>query len=147
MAKVSAGLIMYRLRENTIEVLLVHPGGPFWAKKDEGAWFVPKGEILPGEDEMAAALREFREELSIEPHGDFLSLGRVKHKSGKWVVAWAFQGDCEVGSIVSNTFFLEWPPRSGNKQEFPEIDRAEFFGPEDVRRKIFPGELELVDRL
>jgi len=146
MAKRSAGLLMYRKRRG-LEVLLVHPGGPFWKKKDEGAWFLPKGEVAAGEDELSAARREFEEEIGIKPVGPFLALGSVKHKSGKSVAAWAFEGDCDPAAIKSNTFTIEWPPRSGRKQEFPEVDRAEFFTPEAAREKMHPEESDFVVRL
>ena len=147
MAKKSAGLLMYRVRNDQLEVLLVHLGGPFWAKKDAGAWFIPKGEIDPGEDEFAAAKREFREETGIEAGGEFIALGTVKNTGGKIVHAWAFQGDCDPASIRSNTFMLEWPPRSGRKQEFHEVDRAEFMSVEQARVKMSVAEFELVERL
>ena len=147
MAKNSAGLLMYRVRNNELEVLLVHLGGPFWARKDKGAWFIPKGEIEPGEDEFAAAKREFQEETGIEPRGDFTALGRIKHKGGKIVHACAFEGDCDPSSVRSNTFTLEWPPRSGKRQEFPEVDKAQFLSVEQAQAKMSPGEFELVDRL
>jgi len=147
MAKKSAGLVMYRVRNNQLEVLLVHLGGPFWAKKDEGAWFIPKGEVGPAEDEFTAAKREFQEETGIEPYGAFIALGSVKHKGGKIVRAWAFEGDCDPTSISSNTFTIEWPPRSGNKQAFPEIDRAQFVSVEQARAKIYAGEFNFIDRL
>jgi predicted NUDIX family NTP pyrophosphohydrolase len=147
MPKKSAGLLMYRIRNGALQVLLVHPGGPFWAKKDNGAWFLPKGEVAPGEDELAAAKREFEEETSLKPAGPFVALGSVKHKSGKLVTAWAFEGDCDPSALKSNTFMLEWPPRSGKKQEFPEVDRAAFFTVESAREKIHPSEFELITRL
>jgi predicted NUDIX family NTP pyrophosphohydrolase len=147
MAKTSAGLLMYRKRDGRLEVLLVHPGGPFWKKKDQGAWFVPKGEIEPGEDELAAARREFEEETGLKPAGEFMPLGTVKHKSGKVVVAWAFEGDCDPSSLRSNTFTIEWPPRSGKQQEFPEVDRAEFFTAEAAKEKMIPAEFEFLLRL
>jgi predicted NUDIX family NTP pyrophosphohydrolase len=140
MSKVSAGLVMYRQRSTQLEVLLVHLGGPFWAKKDAGAWFVPKGEINPGEDELAAAKREFAEETGLQPAGTFLPLGSVKHKSGKTVLAWAFEGDCDPSALRSNTFQMEWPPRSGKTKEFPEIDRADFFTIDAAREKMHPAE-------
>jgi predicted NUDIX family NTP pyrophosphohydrolase len=149
MPKISAGLLMYRARTEhraSPEVLLVHPGGPFWKNKDDGAWMIPKGEVEPGEDLLAAAIREFSEETALTPVEPFLALGQVKHKSGKNVHAWAFQGDCEPNQIRSNTFELEWPPKSGRKQEFPEIDRADFFDLSTARRKILPAELPLLDR-
>lgn len=147
MAKTSAGLLMYRARAGLLEVLLVHPGGPFWSKKDVGAWFVPKGEVCPGEDELAAARREFREETGLEPHGPLVPLDTIRHRSGKTVRAWAFEGDCDPTSVRSNTFTIEWPPKSGAKREFPEIDRAEFFSVEKAKEKIYPSEFELIERL
>jgi len=147
MPKVSAGLVMYRMRGGEIEVLLVHPGGPFWAKKDVGAWFIPKGEVKAEEDLFSAAKREFREETGLKPEGKFLELGSVKQKSGKVVTAWAFEGDCEPASIKSNTFRMEWPPRSGKQQEFPEVDRAAFYSIEAAREKMHPAEFEFLSRL
>jgi predicted NUDIX family NTP pyrophosphohydrolase len=147
MPKKSAGLLMYKIRNGVLEVLLVHPGGPFWTKKDSGAWFLPKGEVAPDENELAAAKREFEEETGLKPVGPFVELGSVKHKSGKLVTAWAFEGDCDPSALKSNTFTLEWPPRSGKKQEFPEVDRAAFFTVEGAREKIHPGEFELIARL
>jgi predicted NUDIX family NTP pyrophosphohydrolase len=147
MAKKSAGLLMYRVRDAKLEVLLVHLGGPFWTKKDAGAWFVPKGEVEPGEDELDAAKREFKEETGFDPGERLQSLGSVKHKSGKTVTAWAFEGDCDPAALKSNMFTLEWPPRSGKQREFPEIDRAEFFTIEAAREKIHPAESEFVARL
>lgn len=147
MAKKSAGLLMYRVRDGILEVLLVHLGGPFWAKKDAGAWFVPKGEVEPGEDELGAAKREFREETGFEPGDELQPLGSLKHKSGKTVTAWAFEGDCDPAALESNTFTIEWPPRSGKQREFPEIDRAAFFTIEAARAKIHPAEFELLERL
>lgn len=138
---------MYRTRNGQLEVLIVHPGGPFWAKKDAGSWFVPKGEIEPGEDELAAAQREFQEETSIVPAGPYLDLGAVKHKSGKQVRAWAFAGDCDPAAVVSNTFSMEWPPRSGRMQAFPEIDRAEFVDATAARAKLNAAEFTFVERL
>jgi predicted NUDIX family NTP pyrophosphohydrolase len=147
MGKINAGLVMYRISGRQLEVLLVHPGGPFWSKKDAGAWVIPKGEINPGEDQLAAAKREFEEETGFNPEGNFLLLGSVKHKSGKNVVAWAFEGDCDPGAINSNTFRLEWPPKSGNTREFPEVDRAGFFTVEQAREKILAAEFGLIERL
>src|SRR4029077_12852800 len=125
--KISAGLLMYRRKSNAFEFLLVHLGGPFWTKKDAGAWFLPKGEVNPGEDERSAAIREFTEETGFAPSEKLIPLGTVKHKSGKIVHAWAFEGDCDPTAIRSNKFEMEWPPRSGKNQTFPEIDRAAFF--------------------
>ncbi len=147
MGKRSAGLLLYRKRNARLEVLLVHLGGPFWAKKDAGAWFVPKGEVNPGEDELSAAKREFQEETGLASGADLLPLGSVKHKSGKNVSVWAFEGDCNPAALRSNTFQMEWPPRSGSIREFPEIDRAAFFTIEAAREKMHPTEFELVSRL
>ena len=147
MAKTSAGLILYRMQSGKLEVLLVHPGGPFWGKKDEGAWFVPKGELNVGEEPLAGAKREFEEETGLKPEGEFLALGSVKQKSGKTIVAWAFEGDCDPSSIKSNTFTIEWPPKSGRRQEFPEIDRAGFFTVTQAEAKMHPVEYPLVLRL
>ena len=138
---------MYRVRDGKLEVLLVHLGGPFWAKKDAGAWFVPKGEVEPGEDELGAAKREFKEETGFDPGDELQPLGSVKHKSGKTVTAWAFEGDCDPAALKSNTFTIEWPPRSGKQREFPEIDRADFFTVDAARDKIHPAEFEFLARL
>ena len=146
MAKASAGLLMFRTAPE-LAVLLVHLGGPFWAKKDEGAWFVPKGEIEAGDDVLKAAMREFREETGLEPHEPFLALGSVKNKSGKTVTAWAFRGDCDPAKVKSNTFRMEWPPRSGKMAEFPEVDRAAFFGLTEAQVKMNAAEAEFLGRL
>jgi predicted NUDIX family NTP pyrophosphohydrolase len=143
----SAGLLMYRIKDGDLQVLAVHPGGPYWAKKDAGSWFVPKGEIEANEDELSAAKREFEEETSIAPAGPFVDLGEVLHKSGKRVKAWAFEGDCDPGSIASNIFEMEWPPKSGRMQSFPEIDRAEFMDTDRAREKLHPAEYKFVERL
>lgn len=137
---------MFRMQP-ALEVLLVHLGGPFWRKKDQGAWFVPKGEIEPEEDTLAAAQREFREETGIESAAPFLPLGSAKHKSGKNVTVWAFRGNCDPSRIRSNTFQIEWPPRSGRMTEFPEIDRAAFFPIEVAREKVHAAEAEFLRRL
>jgi len=147
MGKSSAGLIMYRVDGGEIEVLLVHPGGPFWAKKDVGAWFIPKGEAKPDEDLFSAAKREFAEETGLRPEGKFLELGSVRNKSGKTVTAWAFEGNCDPASIKSNTFTMEWPPRSGKQKEFPEVDRAAFYTVEAAREKMHAAEFEFLTRL
>ena len=147
MAKKSAGLVMYRIRGGALEVLLVHLGGPFWARKDAGAWFIPKGEIDPGEDEFSAAKREFEEETGFKPVGPFLTLGSVRHKSGKTVTAWAFEGDCDPSALKSNTFEMEWPPRSGKQSEFPEVDRAAFFTLDAASEKMHAAEFEFFVRL
>lgn len=146
-SKLSAGLLMYRCKGNRWEVLLAHPGGPIFQKKDAGAWTIPKGEILEGEDLLAAAQREFQEETGIEPCGPFVPLSTIQQKGGKRVHAWAFEGDCDPADIVSNTFQIEWPPKSGHQVEFPEIDRAEFFGWDDAKRKINPAQAALIDEL
>src|SRR5215831_5150036 len=146
MAKASAGLLMFRMVPR-LEVLLVHLGGPFWAKKDEGAWFVPKGEVEPGEDLLTAAQREFREETGFDPREPYLPLGSLKNKSGKTVTAWAFRGDCDPAGLKSNAFRMEWPPSSGKMAEFPEVDRANFFAVAEARRKMSSAEAEFLDRL
>ncbi len=147
MPKHSAGLIMYRTRAGHLEVLLVHPGGPFWARKDYGAWSIPKGEVSDGEDALAAAKREFEEETGISPSGQFVPLGTIKQKGTKTVEAWAFEGDCDPRSIKSNTFVFEWPPHSGKTREFPEIDRAEFFEVEEARRRVNAAQAEFLSKL
>jgi predicted NUDIX family NTP pyrophosphohydrolase len=130
-----------------IEVMLVHPGGPFWSKKDQGAWTIPKGEFDDAEDPLAAARREFEEETGIRPDGDFTALGDVRQAGGKLVSAWAFEGDCDPASIQSNLFSMEWPPRSGKTHEFPEVDRADWFTLEAAREKILKSQIEFLDRL
>ncbi|HEY6117381.1 MAG TPA: NUDIX domain-containing protein [Candidatus Dormibacteraeota bacterium] len=148
MSKESAGLLLYRDRDGRREVLLIHPGGPFWAKRDTGSWSLPKGEIEPGETAMEVALREFREELGQDPpRGISFALGTIRQAGGKLVHAWAVQGDLDVERIESVTFEMEWPPRSGRKQEFPEVDRAAWFKLEEARTKILPGQAVLIDRL
>ena len=147
MPRLSAGLLMYRIRDGAIEVLLAHPGGPFFAKKDEGSWSIPKGEPDDDEELLVTAQREFEEETGVSPMGPFILLKRIKQKGGKVVHAWAFEGDCDTKAIHSNTFTMEWPPRSGNQQEFPEIDRAEWFDLATARTKIKPGQEALVDEL
>jgi predicted NUDIX family NTP pyrophosphohydrolase len=138
---------MYRLREGALEVFLVHPGGPFWARKDAGAWSIPKGEPAPGESPLDAACREFREETGLAPEGPFRPLAPVRQRGGKEVRAWAFAGDCDPSAIRSDTFALEWPPGSGRKGEFPEVDRAAWFGIEAARERILPGQAPLLDEL
>jgi predicted NUDIX family NTP pyrophosphohydrolase len=147
MPRTSAGLLLYRRTASGIEVFLVHPGGPFWAKKDAGAWSIPKGEYLPGEDPLAAARREFAEETGIVLDGEAVDLGSVKQAGGKIVRAWAIEGDCDAGAIRSNTFALEWPPRSGRQQEFPEVDRAAWFDLDTAEEKILKGQLDFIRRL
>jgi predicted NUDIX family NTP pyrophosphohydrolase len=138
---------MYRIRNEELEVLLVHLGGPFWSKKDAGAWFIAKGELTAGEEALAGAKREFEEETSLVAHGTFLPLGSVKHKSGKTVTAWAFEGDCDLSELKSNTFSMEWPPKSGRQKEFPEVDRYAFFTVAVAKEKMHEGEFPLVTRL
>lgn len=146
MPRTSAGLLMFR-RKPELQVLLVHPGGPFWAKKDAGAWSLPKGEFVAPEDPLEAAKREFQEELGFAASGEFLPLGEVKQAGGKIVQAWAFEGDCDPATCKSNTFEMEWPPRSGRKAAFPEVDRAEFFSIEAARLKINASQVAFLDRL
>jgi predicted NUDIX family NTP pyrophosphohydrolase len=157
----SAGIVLYRIREGGPEVLLVHPGGPFWSRRDEGAWSIPKGEHDEDEDPLTCALREFEEELGtrpptrppnrpptpLPPTTAPVELGTVRQRGGKLVSAWAVEGDLDVGGVRSNTFELEWPPRSGVRREFPEIDRAEWFALEPAREKILAAQAELLDRL
>jgi predicted NUDIX family NTP pyrophosphohydrolase len=150
MAQRSAGILLYRLAGQEPEVLLVHPGGPFWARKEEGAWSIPKGEYGSDEDPRAAARREFEEELGTAPPDDadaLLDLGEVRQRSGKVVTAYALEGDLDAAAITSNTFAMEWPPRSGKTQEFPEVDRAGWFAPAEARARLVPAQAELVDRL
>ena len=147
MPKVSAGLLMYRRREGDLEVLLVHPGGPLFVNRDDGFWSIPKGEVDADEDLLAAACREFTEETGLEPTGPFLPLGQIKQRGGKLVHAWAFEGDCDPASIRSNTFEMEWPPRSGRRQTFSEIDRAAFFDLDAARHKINPAQTTFLDTL
>jgi predicted NUDIX family NTP pyrophosphohydrolase len=144
----SAGILLYRGSGPRLEVLLVHPGGPFWSRRDAGAWSIPKGEYGPGEEPLEAARREFAEELgSPAPAGEPADLGEVRLKSGKRIRAWALPGDLDPESITSNVFSLEWPPRSGRMQEFPEVDRAGWFAAEVAREKLNPAQAALVDRL
>ena len=145
--KNSAGILLHRLRGSRIEVFLVHPGGLFWAKKDAGAWSIPKGEFEAGQDPLEAAKREFKEETGFAVEGNFIELTPVKQPGGKVVYAWAVMGDCEAESIKSNTFSLEWPPRSGKRKEFPEVDRAGWFTPEVAREKILKGQLNFLEEL
>jgi len=147
MAKQSAGLLMYRQRDGVLAVLLVHPGGPFWAKKDLASWSIPKGEYAGDEDPLDAAKREFEEETGIKPVGRFTPLKPITQGGRKNVRAWAFEGDCDVTVLKSNTFSMEWPPHSGKQQEFPEIDRAEWFGIETAKQKILKGQRPLLEEL
>lgn len=144
----SAGLLVYRRDADAVRVLLVHPGGPYWARKDAGAWSVPKGEHADHEDPLTVAYREFAEELGqAPPDGEPEPLGEVTQPGGKVVRAWALAGDVDVSELHSNTFTLEWPPRSGRLQEFPEVDRAEWVTVADARAKLLRGQLPLLDRL
>ena len=148
MAKRSAGILLYRARGGAVEVLLVHPGGPFWAKRDLGAWSIPKGEYEQDEDPLAAALREFREETGQEPpRAGLVELGTVRQRGGKVLTAWAGAGDLDAAAVTGGSFTMEWPPRSGNLREFPEVDRAGWFDPETARQKLLDAQAELVDRL
>ena len=146
-AKRSAGLLLYRRPAGKLEVLLVHPGGPFWQKKDLGAWTIPKGEFAAEEDPLDAARREFHEETGREVAGPFMPLTPVKQAGGKTVHAWAVEGDFDPRALKSNTFSLEWPPRSGRRQEFPEVDRAAWFDLEEAKRRINRGQADLLYEL
>jgi predicted NUDIX family NTP pyrophosphohydrolase len=149
-AKRSAGILLYREVAGELQVLLVHPGGPYWTKRDRGAWTIPKGECEEGEEPRDCALRELAEELgpapALDPAG-LIELGSVRQKSGKVVEAWAAEGEFEPAELNSNTFELEWPPRSGERRAFPEVDRAEWFAPGTAREKVLPAQAELIDRL
>jgi predicted NUDIX family NTP pyrophosphohydrolase len=143
----SAGILLYKQAVDGVRVLLVHPGGPFWSKRDLGAWSVPKGEYSDGEQPEAAARREFAEELGAEPDGALQPLGEISQKGGKLVVAFAAEGDFDVAALRSNMFEMEWPPRSGRRQAFPEVDRAEWFTLPAAQQKIIAGQRPLLDRL
>ena len=149
-AKTSAGILLYRGKGDSLQVLLVHPGGPFWTKKDEGVWSIPKGELDEGEEARTCALRELEEELGsslgLSPER-LVELGEVRLKSGKRVLGWAAEQDFDPATLRSNTFAIEWPPRSGDEREFPEVDRAEWFTPEQARLKINPAQVAFLDRL
>jgi predicted NUDIX family NTP pyrophosphohydrolase len=146
--KKSAGLLMYRhTAAADVEVLLAHPGGPWWRAKDAGAWTIPKGEYQEPEEPLAAALREWGEETGFPATPPFASLGEIALKSGKRISAWAFSGDCDPGQLQCNTFETEWPPRSGRMQAFPELDRIQWFGMDEARRKILPAQAPFLDRL
>ena len=147
MAKRSAGLLMYRRLAQDIEIFLVHPGGPFWVKKDFGSWTIPKGEYSIGEDTLEAAKREFEEETGIKPMGEFRELVEIKQSGGKVVKAWAFEGNCDPTIIKSNTFTMEWPPHSGREQIFPEIDRADWFALDEAKKRILSGQVLLLEEL
>jgi predicted NUDIX family NTP pyrophosphohydrolase len=147
MSRRSAGLLLFRRADGRFEVLLVHPGGPFWARKDEGAWSIPKGEIGESEDPLTAARREVHEETGADPAGEFLPLAPIRQAGGKVVHAWAVESDFDPARLRSNTFELEWPPRSGRRQTFPEVDRAAWFSLDIARRKMIVGQLPLLDEL
>jgi predicted NUDIX family NTP pyrophosphohydrolase len=147
MPQTSAGLLMYRWSGSVLEVFLVHPGGPFWAKKDEGSWSIPKGLVNEDEDKLEAAKREFVEETSIVPSGPWIDLGVVRQKSGKNVYGWAFEGNCDPAQVKSNTFTMEWPPKSAQMKHFPEIDKGDFFALTDALRKINQNQVEFLKRL
>jgi predicted NUDIX family NTP pyrophosphohydrolase len=147
MAKMSAGLLMYRFRDKKLEVFLVHPGGPFWRNKDEGVWSIPKGEYTENEEPFEVAKGEFQEETGYEAKGDFLPLSAIKQPGGKIVTAWAFEGDCDAGKIKSNTFSMEWPPRSGKQAEFPEVDSAGWFSVKEANIKLLKGQVGFIEQL
>ena len=143
----SAGILLHRRRGGPLEVLLVHPGGPYWARKDDASWMIPKGEVEEGEDSLACALREFEEELGSRPDGKPMPLARIRQKGGKWVEAFALEGDFDPDAIVSGSFEMEWPPRSGRLQSFPEVDRAAWFSLAEARAKILPSQIPLLAAL
>lgn len=148
MAKLSAGILLYRRHNGLLEVFLVHPGGPFWTHKDAGAWSLPKGEYGPGEEALTAALREFEEETGTRlPHANYIPLGEVTQKGGKAVTAWAVEGDLDPAAIRSNTFSMEWPPKSGKTQQFPEVDRAAWLDLPAAREKLIEGQRAFLDVL
>lgn len=147
MSRLSAGLVMYRVRNGDLQVFLAHPGGPLYAKKDEGVWTIPKGEPPEGEALLDTAIREFEEETGIKPHGPFSELGCIRQKGGKMVYAWAFEGDHGSEPIRSNEFTMEWPPGSGKKQSFPEVDKASFFSLADAKKKLRESQWPLIERL
>jgi predicted NUDIX family NTP pyrophosphohydrolase len=147
MPKKSAGLLLYRFRDNLPEFFLVHPGGPFWAKKDLGAWSIPKGEFEEDENPLDAAIREMKEETGIQVSGTFIELNPVKQKSGKIIYAWALAMDLDPAQITSNSFELEWPPKSGKKKSFPEIDKADWFSFDEAKMKINEGQIPLIAAL
>ncbi len=147
MPKRSAGILLFRRSGGEPQVLLVHPGGPYWISKDEGAWSIPKGEYLPDEDPLAAAKREFEEETGLRPEGEFMPLGVFTQSKAKTVEVWALEGDFDPRKLRSNVFSMEWPPRSGRMQEYPEADRAGWFGREQADRKILKGQLPILAAL
>lgn len=144
----SAGILLFHIRDERLRVLLVHPGGPFWQRKDDGAWSLPKGEYAGDESAADAAVREFREETGMSLSATrLIDLGEIRQRSGKRIRAWAAEGDFDVNELTSNVFELEWPPRSGKTRQFPEVDSAQWCDPETARRKLIPGQADLVDRL
>jgi predicted NUDIX family NTP pyrophosphohydrolase len=147
MAKLSAGLLLFRRIDRQLEVFLVHPGGPFWARKDDGAWSLPKGEYGQEEDALLAARREFHEETGISVDGEFLPLGEIKQPGGKLVTAWAMEGEIDSNAVKSNLFSMEWPPKSGKTQQFPEVDRAAWFPASIARVKLLKAQVAFIDRL
>jgi predicted NUDIX family NTP pyrophosphohydrolase len=147
MAKQSAGILLYRRAGDALELLLVHPGGPFWKNKDDGAWTIPKGWTEPDEEPLDAAKREFNEETGFAVKGPFLELGAFKQSGGKMILAWAAAGDADPVSLKSNLFEMEWPPRSGRRMQFPEVDRAGWFSLDEARRKILKGQAPIIDAL
>jgi predicted NUDIX family NTP pyrophosphohydrolase len=146
-SKQSAGVLLYRRRDNNWQVFLVHPGGPYWRAKDLGAWSIPKGEFEPADEPLESAKREFAEETGLKVSGTLVPLAPVKQPGGKMVHAWAVEGDCDPTAARSNTFSMEWPPRSGRQREFPEIDRAAWFGLEEAGERIGKGQRPLIDQL
>ena len=147
MGKLSAGILLYRRRGGALQVLLIHPGGPFWRGREQGAWMIPKGEVLPDEEPAATALREFEEEIGVRPEGRLWPLGRIRQARGKWVETFALQGDLDAEAIVSNMFELEWPPRSGEFQSHPEVDRAAWLTLPEARALILPSQAPILDAL
>lgn len=147
MAKISSGILLYRIIQSSAEILLVHPGGPFFARKDDGSWTIPKGELIDDEDPLHAAIREFEEETGYKPAGNFIALPAIKQKGGKIVQCWAVSGDLDPAAIVSNTFEMEWPPRSGKRKSFPEVDRAAWFSIPEARQKINERQVDFINKL
>jgi len=147
MGKSSAGILLWKREHDVVRVLLVHPGGPFWKNKDAGAWSIPKGEYVQGDEALAAAKREFTEELGPLPGGEIASLGEIKQRGGKRVIGFALEADFDCSTFKCNNFEMEWPPRSGRRQSFPEVDHAQWFSLEEARQKINPAQAEFLDRL
>ena len=147
MVKKSAGILLYRFTNRSLEIFLIHPGGPFWKNKDPGAWAIPKGEFTDDEEPLEAAKREFKEETGFDAPGKFIELTPLKQKSGKIIYAWAAEGNIDAAKIHSNSFEMEWPPKSGKKQKFPEADKANWFSIKIAKEKIIPGQLKFIDEL